>query len=525
MGKCRRNIKTFFILGFLFLIQFLVGACKDSGKKVLNGKTNPDTGENKAKQDISTNISTNTSTSALKNRSDSFLISLLRARKIYVGDFDTMMKHHLVRVLVPYSRTLFFNDRGRERGISADNFRDFERFINQKYHKKLHNIPVTVIFIPTPRDQLLPNVMQGIGDIAAGNLTATEERLRLVDFEAPQDLTNVSEIVLTHRIGDSVSDIAQLSGRSIYVRRSSSYYNSLEGLNKILGSKGKPPVAIKTVSEDLEDEDLMEMLGAGIIPAIVVDDWKAKMWAQVLPNMVLNEKAPLRIGGHIGCAYRKNSPLLAAELNDFYYKFEKRNGNMPFRFRMYNRQVRYLQDPTKSANANRYRDIIKLFEKYGGKYDFDPLMLAAMGFQESGLNQKERSPVGAIGVMQIMPGTGAQMKVGDITVTEPNIHAGTKYMNFIMSNNFRDAHFDEFNRSLFAFASYNAGPGKIDRLRKMAAKRGLNPDVWLNNVEIVASEKIGHETTTYVRNIIKYYYSYKLMLERGEKERNQREAF
>jgi len=116
------------------------------------------------------------------------------------------------------------------------------------------------------------------------------------------------------------------------------------------------------------------------------------------------------------------------------------------------------------------------------------------------------------------------MKVGDISINEPNIHAGTKYMSFIMSKNFRDAHFDEFNRSLFAFASYNAGPGKIDRLRKIAAARGLNPDVWLTNVEIVASEKIGRETTTYVRNIVKYYFSYKLLLVREEQERKLRVA-
>jgi membrane-bound lytic murein transglycosylase MltF len=94
-----------------------------------------------------------------------------------------------------------------------------------------------------------------------------------------------------------------------------------------------------------------------------------------------------------------------------------------------------------------------------------------------------------------------------------------------MSTNFRDAHFDEFNRSLFAFASYNAGPGKIERLRRIAAARGLKPDLWLNNVEIVASEKIGRETTTYVRNIIKYYYSYKLMLGMQEQESKQRAAY
>ena len=126
--------------------------------------------------------------------------------------------------------------------------------------------------------------------------------------------------------------------------------------------------------------------------------------------------------------------------------------------------------------------------------------------------------------MQVMPTTGADMKVGDITVTEANIHAGAKYMNTLMTTYFGDAHFDELNRTLFAFASYNAGPNRIKKLRKVAADRGLNPDVWFDNVEIVVSEKIGRETTTYVRNIVKYYVSYRLTLEMNEEQRKAREA-
>jgi membrane-bound lytic murein transglycosylase MltF len=227
--------------------------------------------------------------------------------------------------------------------------------------------------------------------------------------------------------------------------------------------------------------------------------------------------------GYIGCAFRKNSPLLTTELNDFYYRYEKKLASMPYRLKKYYQQVKQLQDPTKSGNAKRYQEILGLFEKYGKKYDFDPLMLAAIGFQESKLDQSTRSPVGAIGVMQVMPSTGKQMKVGNITITEHNVHAGTRYMDLLMTTYFKDAHFDQYNRSLFAFASYNAGPNRIVRLRKMAAERGLNPDVWLNSVEIVVSEKIGLETTTYVRNIMKYYYSYKLMQERSEETRAEKQ--
>ena len=115
--------------------------------------------------------------------------------------------------------------------------------------------------------------------------------------------------------------------------------------------------------------------------------------------------------------------------------------------------------------------------------------------------------------MQLMPATGAELKVGDIKVTENNIHAGAKYMDQLMTRYFPDAQLDEVNRSLIAFASYNAGPGRIAQMRKEAEKRRLDHDKWFNNVEIVTAEKVGIETTTYVRNIYKYYVAYKLMLD------------
>ena len=123
-----------------------------------------------------------------------------------------------------------------------------------------------------------------------------------------------------------------------------------------------------------------------------------------------------------------------------------------------------------------------------------------------------------------MLANGASLKVGDIRVTESNIHAGTKYMDQLMTKYFPDAKFDEANRPLFAFASYNCGPGNVAKMRKEAEKRGLDPDKWFNNVEIVTAEKIGIETTTYVRNIYKYYVSYRLTLdiqEQSEKARQQ----
>ena len=450
---------------------------------------------------------------------------LLRPAEVWTGDFDLMLERRAIRVLVPNSRTLYFNDKGQDRGLSAENVHEFELFLNQKYRSKLRGRPLTVTIIPTPRDQLLVRVREGYGDLGVGALTITEQRLEEVDFVAPPELVNISELAITNRDKPPLSSPYELSGREIYVRVSSSYHESLQAWNDTLAGMGLAPVNIIAVSEYLEDEDLMEMVDAGIIPVIIVDSWKARMWAPILPRLRINEDVAVRASGDLGWALRKESPRLTAELKEFFNKFQKERGSIPYRFARYSKQVKYLQDPTGRQDWKHFEQMKTLFETYGQKYGFDPLMLVAQGFQESRLDQDARSHVGAVGVMQVMPATGASMEVGDITVTEPNIHAGAKYMNTILSNYFEDASFDEFNRTLFAFAAYNAGPNRIARLRKLAPDRGLDPNVWFDNVEIIVSEKIGRETTTYVRNILKYYTSYKLTLELQGAAEEARESF
>jgi membrane-bound lytic murein transglycosylase MltF len=443
--------------------------------------------------------------------------------KPWQGDFEQMIKRRMIRVLVPYSRTLYFNDRGRERGISADSVREFERYLNKKYAAQLGKRPLTVYIIPTTRDKLLSGLVAGVGDIAVGNLTITDERRQQADFVAVADQKPVAEIVLT---GTSVPELTSpeaLSGRTVHVRRSSSYHDSLEDLNAQLKKAGKAPVNIVLVPDALEDEDLMEMLDAGLLDAIVVDDWKARIWAQVLPKIKLHPDAAVRSAGQIGWAVRKGSPQLVAAIDDFFNNHLKKTNITQQLVNTYTKRVRQFRSPAEEADRKRFEETIGLFRKYGSKYDFDPLMLAAQGFQESQLDQNARSHVGAIGIMQIMPATGSSLGVGSIHVTESNIHAGTKYMDQLMSKYFPDAKFSESNRPLFAFASYNAGPGNISKMRKEAAKRGLDPDKWFNNVEIVVAEKIGKEPTTYVRNIYKYYAAYRLTQEAEEATRQSRE--
>src|SRR5262249_11863865 len=283
------------------------------------------------------------------------------------------------------------------------------------------------------------------------------------------------EVIVTGPKSPELKSLDDLSGKRIHVRKASSYYESLEKQNEKLQKDGKPPITLILVSDSLEDEDMMEMLDAGLIELLVVDDWKARMWAQVLPKINVRSDLVLRKDAKTGWAIRKDSPKLAAAIEDFFKNWAMKQGVQDYRMGVYMKKVKELKDPTASAEYKRFQTTLGLFEKYGKKYGFDPLMLAAQGYQESGLNQNAKSPVGAIGVMQLMPGTGEQMKVGDIHVVESNIHAGAKYMDQLMSTYFGDANFSEGNRPLFAFASYNCGPGNVAKCRREAEKQGLDP--------------------------------------------------
>ena len=433
------------------------------------------------------------------------------------GDLDKMIARRQIRVLLVYSKTFYFLDRGRQRGATYDFMRLFEDDLNRRLGTG--HLRVQIIFIPVGRDELIPGLVEGRGDIAAANLTITDERREQVDFSDPI-ATGVSEIVVTGPAAPPIQSVQDLSGREVFVRKSSSYYESLQDLNAELEKAGKPPVRLKLAPETLEDEDLLEMVNAGLVRLVVVDDHKAKFWAQIFPKIRLHPDVAVRTGGAIGWAFRKNSPKLAAAVNRFIAANRKGTTIGNEIFNRYLRNAKYVRNALDPDELRKYNQTVALFRKYGERYDFDALMLTAQGYQESQLDNQRRSKAGAVGVMQLLPTTGKEMQVGDVRQLDPNIHAGTKYLRFMVDRYFADAPMDPVDKMLFAFASYNAGPAKVARLRKEAKAAGLNPNVWFNNVERIAAKRIGRETVQYVSNIFKYYVAYRLIQdEREEREK------
>lgn len=437
-------------------------------------------------------------------------------QKPWTGDLDGMVQRRLIRVLTVHSKTFFFSDKGVQRGLVVDAFRLFETELNKKLAAKKQlkqkHLKVQVVFIPVRRDQLLPALAAGKGDIAAANLTITPERQALVDFSLPT-MSNVSEVVVAGPASPKIANRDDLAGKEVFVRKSSSYHESLVALNEKFATEKKPPVTLKEAPETLEDEDLLEMLHAGLVSLLVVDKHKADFWKQIFPKLTVHETVVVRTGGDVAWAFRKGSPQLKAALDEFVtrHKIGTATGNQLLT--RYLKSVKYVKDAASEAERKKFQALIQYFQKYGDRYDVDWLLMGAQGYQESQLNQEAKSPVGAIGVMQVMPATGKDMQVGDITETEANIHAGIKYMRWMIDQYYEKEPMSKLDKALFAFASYNAGPGRIASLRKEAAKRGLDPNVWFQNVEYVAAEKIGQETVTYVSNIYKYFIAYRLLME------------
>jgi len=451
---------------------------------------------------------------------------ILIHEKAWTGDFDGMVERHQIRVLVPYSKTFYFLDGATQRGLSYEGMQIFEKWLN----KELDTGPlrVRVVMIPTGRDELFSGLVAGHGDIAVGNLTITPERLKIVDFSDPF-AKGVREIVIAGQDAPKLKGLDDLAGREVFVRKSSSYYASLQRLNKEFRKSRKKLVKLVPADEYFEDEDLLEMANAGLINFIVVDEHKAAVWAPVFENIKLYTDVAVRTGGETAWAFRKNSPKLKEIINRFVA--DHKQGTLLFNIltKRYLKNTKWVKNALLEKEFQRFKDAVAFFRKYAGQYDFDWLMIAALAYQEYRIDQSLRSPAGAIGVMQMLPATAKDPNVNipNIENLQNNIHAGVKYLRFLRDRYFEKEPMNDANKTLFTFACYNAGPARVAKLRTEAEKTGLDPNVWFRNVEIVAAKRIGRETVQYVSNIYKYYTAYRLSMDKLQlkKEAKKKKGF
>jgi membrane-bound lytic murein transglycosylase MltF len=429
------------------------------------------------------------------------------------GDLDGMAERRAIRVLVVSGGPQFFYDRGKPRGITAELLDKFRQSVNEKLHRGLD--AVEIIPMPVSRDRLIPALLAGKADLIAADMTITERRSEEVDFSTPM-ARNIDE-VLVFKSGASqgIDSLDDLAGQVVYVRKSSSYFEHLTTINEDFAERGLDIIQIQAANELLRTQDIVEMLNAGLISATVLDSFRAKYWKQVFPDIEVREDIAVSTGTDIAWVFRKNSPQLAETVNEFVRR--NRQGTLlgNILLQRYLRDAQWVLNATSDVRLKQLRPLLEVFREGATIAELDPLMLVAQAYQESGLDHSKVSPVGAVGIMQIKPSTAADKNVGfdDISSLASNVNAGATYLRFLMNRYFADEEMDDLHQWLFGLAAYNAGPARIQRIRRQAASEGLDPNLWIDNVELVAARQIGRETVNYVRNIFKYYVAYRMAWE------------
>jgi membrane-bound lytic murein transglycosylase MltF len=430
------------------------------------------------------------------------------------GDLDAIAERGMLRIAIPYNPLFFAYDGEKMIGLAVERALQFEAFLARRLGKR-----IDVLLVPLPRDRILPAVIEGRADIASANLTVTPEREAQVAFSRPL-LTDVRELVVTGPSAGEVKSFDDLAAVGLHLRPSSSYYGHLLALNERREATGKTPIPVSEADERLEDYDLLDLVEAGVVPAIVVDKHKLDLWRQVFERITVHEELVLNEGGEIAWALRKDTPALMAATNDFLKDVKEGSliGNILL--------DRYLGSPEwilsirEGEALEGYEEVAKTIRSEAEAQGFDWRMILAQAYQESKLDHSKVSEAGARGLMQILPSTAADPNVGipDIEALDDNVKAGVTYLRFLRDRYFKKPEIEPLDEVLFSLAAYNAGRQNIARARERAKIMGLNPDVWFSNVEIAAAKTIGREPVIYVRNIYKYYVALSLMERRATQD-------
>ncbi|MGA9586338.1 MAG: lytic transglycosylase F [Terracidiphilus sp.] len=445
----------------------------------------------------------------------SHVVSLPMGFRRDTGDLDEMAKRRQIRALVILNPIGFFYDKGQPKGAMYETLTEFQKFVNQKL--KTRKLPVTITFLPMRSDQVQSALTEGIGDVVAYGVVVTPEREKLVAFSTPF-ITDVKQVIVTGSALGSVSTFGDLGGKEVYVNPITTYYQNLQTANETLKKAGKTPIIIKAADKNLTDDDLIQMVNAGLIPATVTIQQRADLWSQVLPNIKSHPDMVIASGQNLAWAMRKNNPQLKQLVDEFLATHAVGTSFGNTLLRRYLQNTKWVKDSTSPEEMKKFQADVALFKKYAGEYDFDVLMIGAQAYQESLLDQSKRNPSGAVGIMQVIPKDAAAspINIASVGTADQNIHAGVKMLRNIEDTYFNDPGIDRLNKTLFVFASYDAGPNRIVQFRKKAPEMGLDPNVWFGNVELVAARDTGQETVTYVSNIYKYYVAYTLASEQRD---------
>lgn len=432
----------------------------------------------------------------------------------FFGDLPAIRERGILRALVSFSRTDFFLEGPRPRGVFVEMLDIYRAHLNEG--RGSGQLPVAIKYVVVPFADLLPALLDGRGDIAVANLTLTPEREAIVDFAAGAH-GSVDELLVTHRSVNDVRSLEDLAGRRIVVLAGSSYAEHLHALNRLFEAEGLATIEIREAASELATEDLLEMVNSGVIDMTVADDYRALLWQRVLADVVVREDVAINTGGTLGWAVRKGNPELLASLREIATELKRGTLIGNTLINRYYDNTRWITNPLADAKRRKYERLAGIFRKYGEQYDINWRALAAQAYQESGLDQGAEGPNGARGIMQLLPSTAADPNVGiaNIDGIDDNIHAGARYMAFLRDHYFSDEGIEEWDQLAFAWAAYNAGPARVARMRERARSLGFDPNRWFGHVEHAAFAVAGLGPVRYVRNVYRYYLTYLMIEEAG----------
>ncbi len=449
---------------------------------------------------------------------------LLRVSEPFTGDLDGMRRREVLRVLVSYSRTNFFLAEGKLRGFEYELFRELDESLQRA--RPAGEPPLNIAFLPVPFDELLPALLEGRGDVAAASLTITPERQARVQFTEPY-LTGVEEIIVSHAGAPAVDGWEDLAGQDVHVASGTVFQYDLAYMNEQLVAAGLEPMRIVSDGRGLKTEDMLELVHSGAFQYTIADRFVAEIWSSILDGLRLETDLIARTDGEIAWAVRPDNPQLKALLDDFASKNRRGTliGNVLFK--RYFDDRKWISNPLLDTEHSKLAPFREALMEHAEAFGFDWRLIAAQAYQESQLDPNTVSYSGAVGLMQLLPSTATDMGVTDLTDPERNLYAGVKYMDWLRRNFFDEPQLTAEAQIDFCLAAYNAGPSRVRRWRAAAPGRGLDPNLWFGNVELLALEDVGLQPVQYVGNINKYFILYTLAVDdlaRNTRAREELEA-
>ncbi len=424
-------------------------------------------------------------------------------------DLPEMLQRRTIRVLTTYSPSTYFIFEGRSYGFEYSLLKDFETFINHRFRRK----PTQTVleFIPVPENLLIPCLQIGIGDMVAAGIRRPPQDIDGIDFTIPY-LQNVSDVLITHRQAPAINLIEDLAGRRIHIQPAWQQSKTLRRIDARLLVTGRRPLNRTTTNGFLSSEDILELVNEGVIDLSIVESHIARLWSSVYPDIVILEFPEISAHTPIAWAVRRDNPEFKASLDRFLRGRQRGSWFGNIYYRQYFKETRWVSNPLIPTDHAKFSRYAPLFRKYGSRYGFDWMLLAAIAYQESQMKNRRRSHAGAVGLMQVMPTTAgdANVDIDNIWDPEQNVHAGSKYLALLRDVYFPAAEYSPQERIHFILAAYNAGPGKIARCRRLAVRMGNDPRKWFGHTELAARRLIGNETVRYVSNVSKYYMAYSL---------------